>query len=123
VVLRPGRTDPTDPIQAARPGANRPGPGTDNHMTDLIPPADDAQADEALADGGDGLANARRIAAAHTSASRDLEAFLRRVPATPTAADLAEYAALLAREEAVRADRAAAADSAGLATPSLGTER
>ncbi|MDG4831191.1 hypothetical protein O7627_17995 [Solwaraspora sp. WMMD1047] len=97
-------------------------------MTDLIPPADDAPADDARADGAQadgagGLDAARRIAAAHTSASRDLEAFLRRVPATPTAADVAEYAALLSREDAVRADRAAAADAAGLATPSLGTER
>ncbi len=78
-------------------------------MTDLIPPEDDRE-------------TTRQIAAAHTSASRDVEAFLRRVPAVPTPADVAEYATLLAREEVIRAEREAAADAAGLSTPSLGTE-
>lgn len=76
-------------------------------MTDLIPP-DDA------------WEPVRRAAAAHTAAARDVEAFLRRVPATPTSSDIAEYATLLAREEAVRAERADAATAAGLDIPSVG---
>nr|MDT0657521.1 hypothetical protein [Micromonospora sp. DSM 115978] len=93
-------------------------------MTDLIPPGGGAP-DGASPSGGAGDVPpaAHRIAAAHTAASRDLEAFLRRVPAVPTAADIAEYAALLAREESIRADRAEAADTAGLATASLGRDR
>ena len=79
-------------------------------MTDLIPPADDRE-------------SARRAAAAHTAASRDVEAFLRRVPAVPGPAELAEYAALLAREEAARADRDDLVDAAGLTAPSVGRER
>ncbi|MGW4460636.1 hypothetical protein [Micromonospora sp. NPDC004704] len=78
-------------------------------MTDLIPPDDDRE-------------NARRIAAAHTAASRDVEAFLRRAPDLPTPADVAEYAALLAREEALREERRDAAESAGLGAPSIGGE-
>jgi hypothetical protein len=65
---------------------------------------------------------ARRIAAAHTAASRDVEAFLRRVPALPTPADVAEYTALVAREELIRAERQAAVEAAGLEAPSVGTE-
>jgi hypothetical protein len=75
-------------------------------MTDLIPPDDDRE-------------TARRIAAAHTAASRDVEAFLRRVPELPTFADVAEYAALLAREEAFRDERQDAAEAAGLGAPSI----
>ena len=76
-------------------------------MTDLIPPEDNAE-------------TTRRIAAAHTAASRDVEAFLRRVPAVPTAEDIAEYAALLAREEAIRTERNDGAEAAGLGVPTLG---
>ncbi|GAB3978402.1 hypothetical protein V1634_12590 [Plantactinospora veratri] len=76
-------------------------------MTDMIPPEDDRE-------------TVRRIAAAHTAASRDVEAFLRRVPALPSPEDIAEYAALLAREEALRTERADAADAAGLNVPSIG---
>jgi hypothetical protein len=79
-------------------------------MTDLIPPADERE-------------SAWRAAAAHTAASRDVEAFLRRVPAVPGAAEIAEYAALLAREEAARADRDDLVDAAGLTTPTVGRER
>ncbi|KXK58362.1 hypothetical protein AWW66_30215 [Micromonospora rosaria] len=74
-------------------------------MTDLYPPADDRE-------------DVRRTAAAHTAASRDVEAFLRRLPEAPGAADVAEYAALLAREELLRMERQAAADTAGLLLPS-----
>lgn len=65
------------------------------------------------------LGTARRAAAAHTAVSGDLEAFLRRVPETPSPADVAEYAVLLAREEAVRAERDDAAEAAGLTAPSV----
>ncbi|GGM29444.1 MULTISPECIES: hypothetical protein [Micromonospora] len=75
-------------------------------MTDLYPPADERE-------------DVRRTAAAHTAASRDVEAFVRRLPGTPGAADVAEYAALLAREELLRVERQAAADAAGLMLPSL----
>ncbi|MDW5325928.1 hypothetical protein [Plantactinospora sp. KLBMP9567] len=76
-------------------------------MTDMIPPEDDRE-------------TVRRLAAAHTAASRDVEAFLRRVPALPSPEDIAEYAALLAREEALRTERTDAADTAGLNVPSIG---
>lgn len=78
-------------------------------MTDLIPPEDDRE-------------TARRVAAAHTSAARDVEAFLRRVPAVPSPSDVAEYAALLAREEAFRADRDDLAAAIGLAATSITDE-
>ncbi|MFD1321832.1 hypothetical protein [Micromonospora sonneratiae] len=78
-------------------------------MSDLYQPADDRD-------------TARRIAAAHTSVSRDVEDFLGRLPAVPTPADIAEYAALVAREELVRAERQAAAAAAGLEIQSVGTE-
>ncbi|SCL35902.1 hypothetical protein GA0070616_5346 [Micromonospora nigra] len=61
----------------------------------------------------------RQAAAAHTAAARDVEAFLRRLPQVPDPADVAEYATLLSREERTRADRAAAADAAGLSIPTL----
>ncbi|MFK3985224.1 hypothetical protein ACI2K4_33230 [Micromonospora sp. NPDC050397] len=76
-------------------------------MTDLIP-------------GEDAREIARRIAAAHTAASRDVEAFLRRASETPTPAEYAEYAALLGREEALRDEREDAVEAAGLGTPSIG---
>jgi hypothetical protein len=75
-------------------------------MTDLYQPEDDRE-------------TARRIAAAHTAASRDVEAFLRRVPALPTPADIAEYTALVAREEQVRAERQDAVEAVGIEAPSV----
>jgi hypothetical protein len=78
-------------------------------MTDLIPPEGDRE-------------TARRIAAAHTAASRDVEAFLRRVAAVPTLADIAEYANLLAREEAFRDERQDAAEATGLDVPTIAGE-
>lgn len=62
---------------------------------------------------------ARRAAAAHTTASTDVEMFLRLLPAVPTSADVAEYGALIAREEQLRNQRQAAAETAGLSVPSL----
>ncbi|MEV4755009.1 hypothetical protein AB0J86_07840 [Micromonospora sp. NPDC049559] len=78
-------------------------------MTDLNVPEDDRE-------------TARRIAAAHTAASRDIEAFLRRVPAVPAPADIAEYTNLIAREEALRAERQDATDAAGLQILSVESE-
>jgi hypothetical protein len=78
-------------------------------MTDLNQPEDNRE-------------TARRLAAAHTAASRDVEAFLRRVPALPTPGDVAEYTALVAREELVRAERQAAAETAGIEAPSVESE-
>ncbi|MGW0433525.1 hypothetical protein ACWDV4_13435 [Micromonospora sp. NPDC003197] len=64
---------------------------------------------------------ARQIAAAHTAASQDVADFLTRLPALPTPTDIAEYAALIAREELIRAERQAAATAAGLEIQSVGT--
>ena len=61
----------------------------------------------------------RRAAAAHTAAAQDVEAFLRRLPEVPDAADITEYATLLSRAERTRTDLRAAADDAGLQLPSL----
>lgn len=65
---------------------------------------------------------AHRAAAAHTAAAADLEQFLSRAPDVPDPADIAEYAALLAREQAVRAERDEAANAIGLAAPSVEPE-
>lgn len=93
-------------------------------MTDLIPPEnnpDDGPVDRpGTAPPGDDREDLRRVAAAHTAASRDLEALVRRLPATPEPSDIAEYATLLAREEALRAERAATAAVVGLQVPSVG---
>ncbi|MEW2477762.1 hypothetical protein AB0875_28705 [Micromonospora gifhornensis] len=78
-------------------------------MTDLYPAADDREV-------------LREAAARHTTAVRNVEAFLRRLPEVPDPADLTEYANLITREEQARADRQAAADAAGLDFHSLGTE-
>ncbi|OKI50777.1 hypothetical protein [Micromonospora sp. CB01531] len=77
-------------------------------MTDLYPAADQREL-------------LRQAAAAHTAASTDLEAFLRRLPEVPEPADITEYANLLSREERARAERQAAADMAGLELPSMET--
>ncbi|HEY6593825.1 MAG TPA: hypothetical protein VI011_06910 [Asanoa sp.] len=65
------------------------------------------------------LDDARRAAAAHTAASRDIEAFLRRLPEVPEPEHIAEYAALLAREEEIRAERLDAVAGYGLEAPSV----
>lgn len=79
-------------------------------MTDLYPAADDREI-------------LRQAAAAHTSAARDVETFLRRLPEVPDPADVTEYANLLTREERARADREAAADAAGLTIGSLESDQ
>ena len=65
------------------------------------------------------LDDARRTAAAHTAASRDIEAFLRRLPEVPEPEHIAEYATLLAREEEIRAERVDAVAAYGLEAPSV----
>ncbi|RKF28891.1 hypothetical protein [Micromonospora globbae] len=65
----------------------------------------------------------RRAAAAHASAAADIEAFLRRLPEVPGAAEITEYANLVTREERLRADREAAADAAGLVIGSLESDQ
>jgi hypothetical protein len=65
---------------------------------------------------------AQRAAAAHTAASGDVEEFLRRVPEVPDPADIVEYAALLAREQAIRAERDEAVNAIGLEVPSVEPE-
>lgn len=63
-----------------------------------------------------------RACAQHTAASGDIEELLRRVPVPPEAADIAEYAALIAREQAVRAQRDAAVNRLGLQAPTVEPE-
>jgi len=95
-------------------------------MTDLIPPENEpasparATSHTTTVPPADERENLRRIAAAHTAASRDVEDLVRRLPATPDPSDIAEYTALLAREEMLRAQRAAAAAAAGIQLPSVG---
>lgn len=62
---------------------------------------------------------ARRAAEQHTGAVRDMERFVDGLRGTPDAAVLAEYAALLAREEATRAERQELLAALGLAAPSV----
>lgn len=71
---------------------------------------------------GDARTRAVRTAAAHTAASEDLEAFLRQLPETPTPADIAEYANLVAREHAIRIDRDATLQRLGLVATSIEPE-
>lgn len=66
--------------------------------------------------------HARRVAAAHTAAARDVERFLRTLPATPGPEHVAEYATLLSREERLRTDRQAAVDALGLTVQSVEPE-
>lgn len=65
------------------------------------------------------LEAARKAAAAHTAASRDLEAFLRHLPEVPEPQHIVEYATLLAREEERRAERLEAVETYGLSVPSI----
>ncbi|MEH1167414.1 hypothetical protein V6V47_18710 [Micromonospora sp. CPCC 205539] len=75
-------------------------------MTDLYPTADDREL-------------LRQAAAAHTAATREVEAFLRRLPEVPDPADITEYANLLSREDRARGERDTAADAAGLMIGSM----
>lgn len=65
---------------------------------------------------------ARRVSAMHTAASGDIETFLRGVPSVPEPADIAEYATLIAREQAIRAQRDTALNALGLEAPSIEPE-
>lgn len=65
------------------------------------------------------LRRARRAAEQHTGAVRDMERFIEGFGGTPDAAALAEYAGLLAREEATRADRQDRLAELGLEAPSV----
>ncbi|SCL22249.1 hypothetical protein GA0074692_1361 [Micromonospora pallida] len=75
-------------------------------MTDIDRPGDDRE-------------TARRAATTHTAAARDVETFLRTLPATPGPEHVAEYANLLSREERARSDRQAAVDALGLTVGSI----
>lgn len=65
------------------------------------------------------LRRARRAAELHLDAVRDMERFIERFGGTPDAAAIAEYATLLAREEATRADRQELLAALALEAPSV----
>lgn len=67
----------------------------------------------------DVLRRARRAAELHLGAVWDMERFIERFGGTPDAAALAEYATLLAREEATRADRQDLLSDLALEAPSV----
>ncbi|MDQ7906133.1 hypothetical protein RB614_16600 [Phytohabitans sp. ZYX-F-186] len=67
----------------------------------------------------DTLRRARGAAQRHTAAVRDMERFVEGFAGTPDAAALAEYAALLAREEATLADRQELLAALALEAPSV----
>jgi hypothetical protein len=67
----------------------------------------------------DMLRRARRAAELHTGAVRDMERFIAGFGGTPDAAAVAEYAALLAREEATLADRQELLAALALEAPSV----
>lgn len=62
---------------------------------------------------------ARRAAEAHTAAAQAIEDWIGRVGAVPTAGDVAEYGALVAREEATHAARRDAFAAVGLTADSI----
>jgi hypothetical protein len=107
---RRGSRDGTLPRCGTALGCERRRGGYQAGMTDLYPAADDREI-------------LRRAAAAHTAAVQDVEAFLRRLPAVPDPAAVAEYANLLAREQQTSADRDAAADNAGLTVASMESDQ
>ncbi|MFC0527849.1 hypothetical protein [Phytohabitans kaempferiae] len=65
------------------------------------------------------LLRARQAAELHTRAVRDMEQFVDDFAGTPDAAVLAEYASLLAREEATRTGRQEMLAALGLEAPSV----
>jgi hypothetical protein len=67
----------------------------------------------------DVLRRAHRAAEQHIQAVRDMERFIHALPATPDAATIAEYATLLAREEATLAERQDTLAALGLEAPSV----
>ncbi|GAA4467673.1 hypothetical protein [Phytohabitans houttuyneae] len=70
-------------------------------------------------DDDDVLRRLRRAAEAHTGAVRDMARFIEGFDGAPDAAALAEYAGLLAREEATRAERQDLLAALGLEAPSV----
>lgn len=62
---------------------------------------------------------ARRAAELHTQAVRDMERFIAGVDGAPDVGTIAEYASLLAREEATRAERQEILAGLGLEAPSV----
>ncbi|GAA2025469.1 hypothetical protein GCM10009779_07020 [Polymorphospora rubra] len=107
---------------AGRGGAGRGGAGRGGARRRVRTGADGVGPDMTQTESPDAgrLETARRMAAAHTAAARDVEAFLRRLPAVPEPTHITEYATLVAREEELRAERTAALDALGLELPSLG---
>jgi hypothetical protein len=65
------------------------------------------------------VAAARRAAAAHAEAADNVSTFVGRLTGPPDASDLAEYDALIAREEATRSERRDALAELGFSVPSL----
>jgi hypothetical protein len=65
------------------------------------------------------LRRARRAAELHMVAVRDMERFIAGLDAAPDPGRIAEYASLLAREEATLADREDALAALGLEAPSV----
>jgi hypothetical protein len=65
------------------------------------------------------LQAARQAAEAHTAAARAIETWIGRVGAIPTAGEVAEYGALVAREEATHAERRDAFAVLGLTAESV----
>jgi hypothetical protein len=61
----------------------------------------------------------RRAAELHTRAVRDMERFIAGLDGSPDPATIAEYASLLAREEATLADRQDLLSALGLEAPSV----
>jgi len=72
-----------------------------------------------VTDDDDILRRARRTAELHVNAVRDMERFIERFDGTPDAAAIAEYAQLLAREEATLADRQELLAALALEAPSV----
>jgi hypothetical protein len=69
----------------------------------------------------DVLRRARRAAELHSGAVQDVERFVKGFDGTTDAAALVEFAELLAREEATRADRQDMLAELGLEAPSVGS--
>lgn len=65
------------------------------------------------------VAVARQAATAHAEAVDDVRTFVGRLTGPPDASELAEYDALIAREEATRSERRDALAELGFSVPSL----
>lgn len=72
---------------------------------------------------GDSMLERARVAArAHAATADAVAQLVERAGSPPDAADLAEYAALLKREESTLRQRTAALDAAGLSVASVGED-